>query len=160
MSFLRHDHAIRTPPTTSTLTSNHRTDCHPTRPRHVTNGQTTPYHTIPSHPMFDANPISISHICICSILALMLAFNSDICATRYSIFDIDHRSCPRWSCWMRSSVVVHTLDDTWTCPCTYTCERLPERTDESFEVRHDRPGLLSMGSRGPGTNSSQVSCSY
>lgn len=31
-------------------------------------------------------------------------------------------------------------------------------TDESFEVRHDRPGLLSMGSRGPGTNSSQVSC--
>ncbi|EIM84105.1 Der f Mal f 6 allergen [Stereum hirsutum FP-91666 SS1] len=27
--------------------------------------------------------------------------------------------------------------------------------DESFEVRHDRPGLLSMGSRGPGTNSSQ-----
>lgn len=32
------------------------------------------------------------------------------------------------------------------------------RTDESFEVRHDRPGLLSMGSRGPGTNSSQVSC--
>lgn len=34
------------------------------------------------------------------------------------------------------------------------------RTDESFEVRHDRPGLLSMGSRGPGTNSSQVSCCF
>lgn len=25
-------------------------------------------------------------------------------------------------------------------------------------MRHDRPGLLSMGSRGPDTNSSQVSC--
>jgi cyclophilin family peptidyl-prolyl cis-trans isomerase len=33
---------------------------------------------------------------------------------------------------------------------------LTHPVDDSFAVRHDRPGVLSMGNRGPHSNTSQV----